>query len=161
MSKLYKNLIHGFIIRRIQLKDIMSGNDNWSSPSSPGHNKELTREELAHRISDLKTKIKNAKKRTRDEKTIDNEEARQAVLKKSHEGVEKQFQMMMENFKIRGFVYSFRDEKGAVVSGASESLNNWWGEKLNPHLQDAESTASNIDFSDSSAIDQNLPDHSG
>lgn len=116
-----------------------------SSSSSSPELKAMSKEELERHILRLKAELKKEKRRARV-----NEQVRQRVLKKARDKVERQMHIIMEKFKIRGFVYSFHPEVGTTVSGASESLNNWWDEKLDSYREDAEGAATNICSIDSS-----------
>ncbi|KAF3341175.1 Protein ETHYLENE INSENSITIVE 3 [Carex littledalei] len=137
---------------------------NYSSSFSSSEQKKLSREEIQHRISKLKAKLEKIEKRARKHETSDADQAKQHVPQKAYETVEQQFHTIMDKFNVRGFVYSYQHENGTIVTGASDSLKDWWKDEVHSYQdQNQEGIVmgtSSIDSNDSSENDQILPDHS-
>lgn len=141
------NFVHKFINSCFNIVGVKKmSSSSYSSSSSSSKRKNLSREEIQHRITKLEAKIAKIEKRAR-----------------GHETVENQFNTIIGKFNARGFVYSFHLNNGTIISGASDNLSDWWKGEICSYQENQEGIVTgtpSMDSNDSGANDQILPDHS-
>ncbi|KAL9676915.1 hypothetical protein QQ045_005137 [Rhodiola kirilowii] len=99
---------------------------------------EIDIHELEKRIWRDNMRIKHLRERGKgkagDERTKKSQEAletaRKRKMSRAHSGILKYMLKMMEVCNAQGFVYGIISENGTPVTGASDSLREWWKEKV-------------------------------
>ncbi|TQD84129.1 hypothetical protein C1H46_030329 [Malus baccata] len=97
---------------------------------------ELDVNELERRVWKYRMRLKRLKEQNKETEAADNarqcqpqEQARRKRMSRAQDGILKYMLKMMEVCKAKGFVYGIIPENGKPVTGASDSLREWWKEK--------------------------------
>ncbi|KAF3329849.1 ETHYLENE INSENSITIVE 3-like 1 protein [Carex littledalei] len=119
--------------RQVMIREPQIQDNNIGSPLSSLPKRQLTREELQKKINKYTTRLRKyarhgtyntkGKQKARINSTL---QARKKLASRMQHSILEQMLMIMEQCNAKGFVYGMVTETSKSITGASDSLREWW-----------------------------------